>query len=132
MLERGAKFEGAPVGPFDAAAVKAYAAASGDENPLHVDADLARALGFDAPPVHGMLLMAQIEPALEIFAPDWRLVELNAQFVEPLLTGEAAMLSARILRADAQSALARVTIQGPRRAPCLLAEAQLARRESAV
>jgi acyl dehydratase len=52
------------IGPFDAAALAAYAEASGDANPLHLDDDLALAIGFPAPPVHGMKLLAAFEPLL--------------------------------------------------------------------
>ena len=44
--------------PIDAVALALFAAASGDHNPLHLDADVARAAGFDRPGVHGMLTMA--------------------------------------------------------------------------
>lgn len=118
------------VGPFEAAAVAAYARASGDDNPIHVDATLARTVGVDAPPVHGMRLMAAIEPALAAWRPDLRLSRLSGTFAMPLLVGEAATLSARVLRSDDTGAFLRVTIQGPRRGPCLVAEAQLAPREA--
>lgn len=35
-----------------------FAAASGDHNPLHLDAEVARQAGFERPIVHGMLSMA--------------------------------------------------------------------------
>ena len=45
-------------GPIRAIDLALFAAASGDHNPLHLDADVARAAGFDRPVVHGMLTMA--------------------------------------------------------------------------
>ena len=45
-------------GPVTAVDLALFAAASGDHNPLHLDADVARAAGFDRPLVHGMLTMA--------------------------------------------------------------------------
>ena len=45
-------------GPVTAVDLALFAAASGDHNPLHLDADAARAAGFDRPVVHGMLTMA--------------------------------------------------------------------------
>ncbi|MFO1117371.1 MAG: MaoC family dehydratase [Beijerinckiaceae bacterium] len=116
------------VGPFDAAAVAAYARASGDDNPIHTEPTVARAAGFDAPPVHGMRLMAAIEPALAAWRPDLRLSRLSGTFAVPLLVGEAATFSGRVLKSDDASAFLRVTIQGPRRGPCLVAEAQVAPR----
>ena len=120
------------VGPFDAAAIAAYAAAAGDDNPLHTDPTLAAAAGFEAPPVHGMRLMAAVAPALEAWRADLRIKRLAGTFVEPLLAGEEARLSGRVLKApDAGAAeiLVRVTIQGPRRGPSLVAEAVLVPRE---
>ncbi len=45
-------------GPVAAIDLALFAAASGDHNPLHLDAEVARAAGFDRPVVHGMLTMA--------------------------------------------------------------------------
>jgi acyl dehydratase len=44
--------------PITAVDLALYAAASGDLNPLHLDADVARAAGFDRPIAHGMRTMA--------------------------------------------------------------------------
>ena len=129
-LARGDKIPETPVGPFDVAAVAAYAAASGDDNPLHLDPALAARAGFAAPPVHGMRLMAEIAPALAAWRPDMALKRLTGTFVEPLLIGEAATLSGRVLRVD-DEILVRVTVQGPRRGPSLLAEAILVPKEGA-
>lgn len=129
-LARGEKMPETPVGPFDADGIAAYAAVSGDDNPLHLDPALAASAGFAAPPVHGMRLMAEIAPALGRWRPDMAISRLSATFVEPLLIGEAAILSGRVLRADGDI-LVRVTIQGPRRGPCVLAEAVLVRRGEA-
>ena len=129
-LARGDKMPEAPVGPFDPAAVAAYAAASGDDNPLHLDSAIAARAGFAAPPVHGMRLMAEIAPALAAWRPDMAIRRLSGTFVEPLLIGEAAILSGRVLRADGEI-LVRVAIQGPRRGPSVLAEATLVPKEGA-
>jgi 3-hydroxybutyryl-CoA dehydratase len=117
------------VGPFDAADVAAYAQASGDDNPLHTNPALAEAAGFAAPPVHGMCLMAAIEPALHAWRPDHCLKRLAGTFAEPLLIGEVARLTARVLRAGPEI-LVRVNIQGPRRGPCVVAEAVLVAKQA--
>ncbi|HEY7983823.1 MAG TPA: MaoC family dehydratase N-terminal domain-containing protein [Ktedonobacterales bacterium] len=53
---------GAPVGPLvkrvTQEQINAYAAASGDHNPIHLDAAAARAVGLDGTIAHGMLSMA--------------------------------------------------------------------------
>ena len=74
--------------------------------------------------------MAEIAPALARWRPDMAVKRLSGTFVEPLLIGEAATLSGRVMRADGEI-LVRVSIQGPRRGPSLLAEAILVPREGA-
>jgi acyl dehydratase len=115
------------VGPFDALAVAGYAIASDDHNPLHVDAAFATAAGFAAPPVQGMRLLAAVESALIDWRPDMRLKQLAGTFALPLLVGEQARLSARVMRVDAHKAevLMRILIQGPQRGPSVVAEAIL-------
>ena len=45
-------------GPVTAVDLALFAAASGDHNPLHLDAASASAAGFERPVVHGMFTMA--------------------------------------------------------------------------
>ena len=129
-LARGDKMPESAIGPYDKAAVAAYAAASGDDNPLHLDSALAARAGFAAPPVHGMRLMAEVAPALARWRPDMAINRLSGTFVEPLLTGEAATLSGRVMRIEGEI-LVRVSIQGPRRGPSLLAEVVLIPKDGA-
>lgn len=53
--------EGEPVGPLEKAVsqaqIDAYAEASGDHNPIHVNAEAARAVGLEGTIAHGMLSM---------------------------------------------------------------------------
>jgi acyl dehydratase len=49
-------------GPFTREALARYAAVSGDDNPLHLDPNAARAAGLAGPPVHGMLMLSCFEP----------------------------------------------------------------------
>lgn len=132
MPAAGEKLTETRIGPFDAAAVAAYAAASGDDNPLHTDPSMAKAAGFEASPVHGMRLMAELEPALAAWRPDLRVARLSGTFATPLLVGEEAALTGRVLKADGDEILMRLTVQGPRRGPSLVAEARLARRAGGV
>jgi acyl dehydratase len=54
--------EGAAIGPIvkqvTQEQINAYAEASGDHNPIHLDAAAARAVGLDGTIAHGMLIMA--------------------------------------------------------------------------
>jgi acyl dehydratase len=50
--------------------VKAYADASGDQNPLHQDDNFARSVGFPGIIAHGMFTMAHLATALTRWAGD--------------------------------------------------------------
>lgn len=113
---------------FDAALIRTYAEISGDDNPLHTDPDVAGEAGFPAPLVHGMLVMAAFEPVLARWRPDLRIAHLSARFLQPLLAGEAAKISGRVVRADSGSATLRLTAQGNARVPSIIGEARLVPR----
>ncbi len=98
-LRQGEMAPARRLGPWTAADVAAYAAASGDDNPLHFDPAIAAAAGLASPPIHGMLLMGCFEPYLAAWRPDARLVRLSAKFIRPVLAGEAVELSAKVVRA---------------------------------
>lgn len=82
----------------------------GDDNPIHVDAAHAAALGLSGPVVPGALLVALVEGVVEP-ALGGRLIRLNARFTAPVpvgaaieveirerpATGEAARRDARLL-----------------------------------
>ena len=112
---------------FEADAIAAYASASGDDNPLHLDAGVARQAGFAAPLAHGMLVMAAFEPALRDWRPDLRIARIAAKFVQPILAGEVARISGRVIRPEGEGVLMRLLAQGPARAPAIIAEALLVR-----
>jgi acyl dehydratase len=119
--------------PFTTAHLLAYARASGDTNPLHLDSELAKEVGLAAPPVHGMLLLASFEPALRDWRPDLRIERLSARFTQPILVGEGVTLSARVVRAETDArprVLLRLLANGASRAPAVVGEAVLAPRET--
>ena len=61
--------------------VKAYADASGDQNPLHQDDAFARSVGFPGIIAHGMFSMAHLAKAISDWAGDpGALKSLNVQF----------------------------------------------------
>jgi acyl dehydratase len=112
------------IGPFDAAALAAYAEVSGDDNPIHLDEGLAQAIGFRAPPVHGMKLLAAFEPMLLAWRRDLFLARLSGKFVQPVTRGEAVTLTGRVLRASEQEGVfLRLLATGETRAPAIVGEA---------
>ena len=86
-------------GPFTAARVAAYAAASGDDNPLHSDAALAARAGLERPPVHGMLTMGCFEPFLKEWRPAAVIVKLSGKFIRPVLVGDTVEISGKVVQA---------------------------------
>ena len=96
--EVGTRLPESTAGPFTGAELAAYAQISGDANPLHLDSELARKVGLAAPPVHGMLLLAAFEPALQKWRPDLRIARLSGRFTHPVLEGEPVTLSGRVVR----------------------------------
>jgi acyl dehydratase len=69
--------------------VKAYADASGDQNPLHQDDEVARAAGFPGVIAHGMLTMGHLVSAVVAWAGDEAaLSRMRVQFRTPVYAGE--------------------------------------------
>jgi acyl dehydratase len=91
-------------GPFSAIDLALYAAASGDHNPLHLDADVALAAGFDKPVVHGMLTMACVARLFtDRFGPT-ALLALNTRFTGVALRGDGLVLHATLTEHDDHTA----------------------------
>jgi len=74
----------------------AFAAASGDENPLHLDPQVARAGGHEDVIAHGMLTMAWLGRLLTENLPQGRLRSFRVRFVAPMPLGATATLTARV------------------------------------
>lgn len=77
--------------------VKAYADASGDQNPLHQDDDFARSVGFPGIIAHGMFSMAHLTKALK----DWvgnpaALKSISVQFRSVVFMDETLVAKGRI------------------------------------
>jgi acyl dehydratase len=133
----GEKLPARTIGPFSAAALADYAAASGDSNPLHLDLAFARGFGFAARPVHGMRLLAGFEPLLRDWRPDLAIIGLSGHFLTPVLEEQTAVLSARVAKveagADGQAggfvAILRLVAHTEAGAPALVGEARLAPRQ---
>ena len=121
------------VAPFTSADLVAYADVSGDTNPLHLKADLARKIGLAAPPVHGMLLLATFEPALQDWRPDLRIERLSGRFTQPVLEGQVVTLSGRVARVsegERPQILVRLLANAASRGPAIVGEAVLVPRET--
>ncbi len=85
-------------GPFDRDALARYAAVSGDDNPLHLDPNAARAAGLAGPPVHGMLMLSCFEPLIMRWRRDLFIARLAGKFLRPVLAGDSIRVSGRVMR----------------------------------
>jgi acyl dehydratase len=89
--------------------VKAYADASGDQNPLHQDDDFARSVGFPGIIAHGMFSMAHLVKALKDWAGDpGALKEIKVQFRAVVYMDETLVARGRIASKDGSAG--RVTL----------------------
>jgi acyl dehydratase len=84
--------------------VKAYADASGDQNPLHQDDDFARSVGFPGIIAHGMFSMAHVVSALK----DWAgtptaLRSIKVQFRAVVYMDETLIAKGRVASKDPSS-----------------------------
>lgn len=79
--------------PVSAERVLAYAEASGDHNPLHLDPAFAATTEFGGPIAHGMLLLAYLSRLMgDRFGPAWATSGvLEARFRAPALVGQAVI-----------------------------------------
>ncbi|WP_246265804.1 MaoC family dehydratase [Aromatoleum diolicum] len=87
-------------GPVSALDLALYAAASGDHNPLHLDADVAKAAGFERPVVHGMLTMAFCGRLLTSHFGVAALRSLSVRFLGAAVRGDRIVLSGTLTSVD--------------------------------
>jgi len=81
--------------------VKAYADASGDQNPLHQDDEVARAAGFPRVVAHGMYTMG----TLASWLVDWlgdpaALIRLQVHFRAPVFVDDSIECGGRVRSLD--------------------------------
>jgi acyl dehydratase len=126
-LKGGEKLPTQVIGPFTHKDLAAYAVASGDTNPLHLDSSLAQSFGFQACPVHGMRLLAAFEQLLHDWRSDLVVSCLKGQFLTPVLVGQSATLSGRVAKVEYHSSkciiVLRLMAHTDRGDPALIGEA---------
>ena len=91
--------------------VKAYADASGDQNPLHQDDAFARSVGFPGIIAHGMLSMAHVAKAITDWAGDpGALKEIRVQFRAPVFMDETLVARGEVLALDRETRTATLSV----------------------
>jgi len=79
--------------------VRAFAALTGDENPVHLDAAAAKVAGFDGPIVHGMLVASLVSRLLGTVLPGPGTIYLgqDMRFLAPARPGELLTATVEIV-----------------------------------
>jgi acyl dehydratase len=91
--------------------VKAYADASGDQNPLHQDEAFARSVGFPGIIAHGMFSMAHLVKAVTDWVGDpGALRGVKVQFRAPLFMDETLVARGRVEAVDRATRRARLSL----------------------
>ena len=62
-----------------------YADASGDQNPIHQDDEVARSVGLPGVIAHGMFTMALAARAVDAWSDGAEVVELGCKFTKPVV-----------------------------------------------
>jgi acyl dehydratase len=84
--------------------VKAYADASGDQNPLHQDDNFARSVGFPGIIAHGMFTMAHLTTCITSWAGDPEaLKRIKVQFRAVVYMDETIEAGGRITALDSET-----------------------------
>lgn len=102
----------------DNALVDAFAALSGDHNPLHVDAAYARANGFPDRISHGFLLGAKVSAFIGMLTPGRRclLLEESLAFPNPVFPGDTITLRGEVVELWPEQAMMRLKVKATKTA----------------
>jgi acyl dehydratase len=91
--------------------VKAYADASGDQNPLHQDDNFARSVGFPGIIAHGMFTMAHLVKAVMDWTGDPGAVKrMKVQFRAVVFMDETIVARGRVESLDPETKRARLSV----------------------
>jgi acyl dehydratase len=84
--------------------VKAYADASGDQNPLHQDDDFARSVGFPGIIAHGMFSLAHLVKAVKDWAVNPAVLRsITVQFRAVVYMDETLVAKGKVAAVDPES-----------------------------
>ena len=126
LPELGHKIPAREFGPFDRKALERYASVSGDDNPLHLDPDVAAAAGLPDIPVHGLLMLSCFEPYILDWRSDLCIARVSCRFLNPVFAGEGIRLFGRVVsRRDTPrpELVLRLIAHAPKDVPAIVGEA---------
>lgn len=92
-----------------------YAAASGDFNPIHIDAEVGRQAGQPGAILQGMCTMAWFgEACVRYFEDPARIVKLEARFAKPVAAGDTLRFEGRCVAVEGPRVRVEVTARNQR------------------
>lgn len=89
-----------------------FARISGDDNPIHVDADYAATTPFARPVAHGMFLFSLVRAELRRRWPTARLSEQRLQFMAPTPVDSVVSVGLKVLGTDGGVVRLSTTVTG--------------------
>lgn len=75
-----------------------FAAASGDNNPVHLSREVSHSAGLEGPVLHGMFIAGRFEIYLEQIE-GFEIAELRVNFVRPVSVGSGFTITSRVIQA---------------------------------
>ena len=75
--------------PIDRATLQRYADASGDHHSIHLDSEVARAMGFPDVIAHGLLVMAYLGRAVTGWIPSGEVRDFDCRFIAVTNLGDS-------------------------------------------
>ena len=91
--------------------ISAYAEASGDVNPIHVNEEFARMVGLPGTIAHGMLNMAILTEAVSRWAGGHdRVASIRCRFSKPLLPGDTITCTGKVVAVDEANGIATLEV----------------------
>jgi acyl dehydratase len=91
--------------------ISAYAEASGDLNPIHVNEEFARMVGLPGTIAHGMLNMGILTEAVSRWAGGSdRVASSRCRFSKPLLPGDTITCTGKVVEVDEESGIATLDV----------------------
>ena len=91
--------------------ISAYAEASGDVNPIHVNEEFARMVGLPGTIAHGMLNMGILTEAVSRWAGGAdRVASIRCRFSKPLLPGDTITCTGKVVEVDEAAGIATLEV----------------------
>ena len=91
--------------------INAYAEASGDHNPIHVDPEFALSVGLPGAIAHGLLELGILAEAIAAWAGgSANLLSLSCRFSKPLLAGDTILCTGTVIAVDDAEGIATLEV----------------------